>query len=60
MIDNFMKKQKLAKEQSEQQILREFFNYPEELVKYEGELPPSLRPIDAKTLRKDFKPNFFG
>lgn len=60
MIDTFMKKRKLAKEQSEQRILREFFNYPEELLKHEGELPPSLRQIDAKTLQKDFKPNFFG
>lgn len=50
----------MSKEQSDQRFLRDFFNYPEELLKHESELPPSLKPIDADTLRKDFKPNFFG
>lgn len=60
MIDAFMKKRKIAKDQSEQRFLRDFFNYPEKLLKHEDELPPSLKPLDPETLRKDFKPNFFG
>lgn len=60
MIDDFMRRRKSAKEQKDQRLLRDFFNYPEELLKHEGKLPPSLQPITAEILRKDFKPTFYG
>lgn len=61
VIDTFMTKRKMAKEHGNQRLLREFFNYPEELLKYDdGELPPSLKPIDVEMLQKEFKPIFFG
>lgn len=61
MIDAFMKKRKTTKDYGDRRFLREFFNYPEELLKYDdGELPPSLRLIDAEMLQKEFKPSYFG
>lgn len=55
-----MEKRRLAKLEKERQFLREFYKYPEELLKRENELPPSLRPLDPELLRKDFKVHFFG
>lgn len=60
MIHYFMEKRKLAKQQSEQRFLQDFFNYPDELLRLQSELPPSLRLIDPEKLKEDFKLNFFG
>lgn len=60
LITEFMQKRKLAKEQKERQFLREFFNYPDKLLKRQHELPPSLRLFEPDELRKDFKIHFFG
>ncbi|XP_031623178.1 zinc finger matrin-type protein 5 [Contarinia nasturtii] len=60
MIDEFMRRRKSAKQQNDQRLIREFFNYPEELLKHQDELPPSLRLITPEILQTDFKPTFFG
>lgn len=52
MIDEFMQKRKLNKEQIEKRYLREFFDYPAEFLKKETELPPSLRPFDPELLKQ--------
>lgn len=60
LIKDFLEKRKMAKEQEEQQLLRNFFQYPEELLRMSDDLPPSLRPIDPEMLRKGFSPTFYG
>lgn len=60
LIEGFMKRRKLAKEQRDRQFLKDFFKYPEELLKREHELPPSLKPYDPELLRQDFKLELFG
>lgn len=60
LINDFLEKRKMAKEQEEQQLLRKLFRYPDELLRMGDDLPPSLRPIDPKMLKKDFSPTFYG
>lgn len=52
MIIDFEQKRKQAKEQEERQFLKEFFNYPDEFIQIQDELPPSLRLMDPNLLKK--------
>lgn len=60
LIQDFVKKRKMEKEQDDQRILKEFFNYPTEWLKIQHELPASLRLIGPEILKKDVQVNFFG
>lgn len=56
-----MKKRQESKTRTEQQAINEHLKYPEELIKYLDELPPSLGPLDARMLENhEGKLNFFG
>lgn len=56
-----MKKRQESKIQAEQKSINEYLKYPKELMKNLDELPPSLRPLDARLLENDKgKMKFFG
>lgn len=56
-----MKKRQESKIRAEQQIINELLKYPEDLMKHFNELPPSLRPLDARLLENDKSHlKFFG
>lgn len=55
-----MQKREQARVDSLQREIRENFKYPKALLKNIDELPPSLRPLDAKMLGTDLKVTFFG
>lgn len=59
LIEEFEKKRKLEKEQNELKILRGFFNYPNDWLKNQQELPPSLKLINSNMLKKDYLSNCF-
>lgn len=60
LIDEFVKRRKLRQEQSEKRFLKELFKYPDQLMKIQDELPPSLKLIDPKILKNDVHQTFFG
>lgn len=60
LIEDFVKRRKLRQDQSEKRFLKELFKYPDQLMKIQDELPPSLKLIDPKILKKDVHSTFFG
>lgn len=60
LIQDFVRKRKMEKEQDEQRVLKEVFNYPSEWLKIQHQLPPSLRLIDPKLIKNNFPVNSFG
>lgn len=50
LISDFMKERQESKIRTEQQKINEHLKYPDELIKNVDELPPSLRPLDARLL----------
>lgn len=61
LILDFMKKRQESKTRAEQQTINEHLKYPEKLIKYLDELPPSLRPLDARMLENhEGKLKLFG
>lgn len=61
IISDFMNKRQESRIRAEQQTINEHLKYPEELMRNLDELPPSLRPLDARLLENHKgKLKFFG